>query len=263
MSDDVRVDKTLLLSDGTKQSDWPKIDGQECLRDLAHFSRLSSMGELVSGLYHELAQPLGAIINYSRACSMLLQNGSLDDALLVVANLDAQANHALGIVQGFRQFIQKGSVEKRPVDLCALTQSTLKLIQWKAHSQGVPFKFEPTGFLPTIHADQNLIRQVIMNLLCNALDATEANDAPIVVTLQSDGEGVEVRVRDHGLGIALDAKDRLFEPFFTTKPTGIGIGLSVSRRIIESHHGRLWGENNLNEQGATFGFSLPIDHASP
>jgi signal transduction histidine kinase len=192
---------------------------------------------------------------------MLLTDGRTDDARRIAERLGAQANLALDIVEGFRQLMRTGSIERGVVDLRELAQGALELICWKAYSSGISITLEAEGPVPVVHADRNLIRQVILNLLCNALDAMGENKDSIVVMLQFEGNAVALRVRDRGPGLSPDVEKRLFEPFFTTKAAGVGIGLSISRRIIESHGGQLWGRNNAGDRGATFGFTLPVGEA--
>lgn len=228
------------------------------LRELAHLVRLSNLGEMTSELTHELTQPFAAIVNYSRACELLLDAGEVRDARDMAARLGAQAKLALGIIGALRQFARKESVEQQPVDLRSLARSTLDLARWDATARGVPLALEAPESVPAIYGDPMLLGQVVLNLVRNAMDATGDGGSPVVVVLQHIGASVELCVRDRGPGLTPEVKAHLFEPFFTTKPDGVGIGLALSRRIIERHGGRLWAENNPAGAGACFGFTLPI-----
>lgn len=237
-------------------SDHP-ADPPRQLGQIAHFARLSSLGEMTSELIHELAQPFAAIMNYSQACALLLDGGRIKEARDIAIRLGAQAKVALGMVNSLRQFSRKGSTEIQSVDLRELAQSALDLVRWEAEIRGISMTQEAPSSLPAVAGDDVLLRQVLLNLLRNAIDATGDRGTSVTVALQCMGESIEVYVRDRGPGLKPEVKAHLFEPFFTTKPGGVGIGLALSRRIIESHGGRLWADNNIDGAGACFGFTLP------
>lgn len=230
------------------------------MQELAHAARLASLGEMAAQLGHELAQPLSAIANYSHNCSMLLEKGDVDRAKEVAARLRAQSGLATEIIGSLRRFMQKGVPEKQRVDMLEIVQDALKMAQWDAQARHVPLRMEAPASVPTVHADRTLIEQVALNLLRNALDAVDGQagrDKGVTVSIDAFGDAVQVSVRDHGPGVVPEVKARLFEPFFTTKPNGVGIGLVICRRIIESHGGRLWADDGPDGQGAVFRFTLP------
>ena len=234
--------------------------GQERLLELAHAARLALIGEMAGMLTHELAQPLAAISNYSSATAVLLQQGRHDEVRDIAQKLGLHARRALAIVQGLRRFLRKQSGGRDAIEIRDLVQEALRLVQFEADARGVPVRFETAMSLPPVHADATLIEQVVLNLLRNALDAMHERPdrgASIVVTVGARNGQVEVTVQDRGRGLAPEAKARLFEPFFTTKEEGLGVGLAICRRIVESHGGRLWAEDNCDGPGTTFRFTLP------
>lgn len=237
-----------------------ETDERRHLQELAHSARLASLGEMASEMAHELVQPLSAISNYSYACAALLAEGRIAEAKEIAAKLNSQARVAQDIAQSFRRFAQNGTPEKRRLDPNELARSAMKLVQWDAEARGVSLRFEAAAAPPPVYADKTLIEEVIVNFLRNAMDATgelPAWDRPITLAVQAHADAVEISVKDSGSGLTADVKQHLFEPFFTTKPDGVGIGLVICRRIIESHGGRLWAEDNPEGRGAVFRFRLP------
>lgn len=241
-----------------------EVNERRHLQELAHAARLASLGEMASELTHELGQPLAAIMNYTDVCGLLLEQGRVDELRSVAQSLGRQSRRAMEIIHGFRRFLQKGQPETRLLDLGGLLTEAVALIGWEAEARGVPLRLAVPEGLPPVYADRGLIEQVIVNLLRNALEAIgdrPATDQDITVTARAAGEAVELCVRDRGPGFTPEAKARLFEPFFTTKRDGVGIGLAVCRRIIESHGGSLWAEDNPEGRGAQFRFTLPARQA--
>ncbi|BAU47641.1 histidine kinase [Sulfurifustis variabilis] len=243
-------------------SDARRIEAAERrhLQELAHAARLASLGEMASELTHELGQPLSAIMNYTETCGLLLERGRIEELRSVAQHLGRQAQRAMEIIHGFRRFLQKGTPEVRPLDPRKTLAAAVALVGWEAEARRVPLKLDVPEGLPAVRADSGLIEQVIVNLLRNALEAIgdrPAEGQDITVTARARGDGVEVLVRDRGSGLSAEARAHLFEPFFTTKRNGVGIGLAVCRRIIESHGGTLWADDNPEGPGAEFHFTLP------
>lgn len=252
---------------GVRQDITELSQAQQQLRDheqeLAHVDRLSLIGELATGLAHELNQPLGAVVNYSQASLSMVAKGAHDPAKLegALRQTVEQARRASEIVRRIRGFVQRDKREVRYLDLSALVRDALRFVQEEARAKAVRINFEPGGQLPKVVADPIQIEQVILNLIFNSMDAlmsVEAGKRQIDVSLGMDSETkLRVTVADNGPGLDQASADRLFEPFFTTKTHGMGMGLAISRSIIEDHAGALWAESD-GPVGVQFHFTLPV-----
>lgn len=231
------------------------------------FSRLGILGEMASNIAHELNQPLGAIVNYARGMSRLLEGGRADPALLADAAqaVAAQAERAAGIIQRIRGFVRRRQPRRERLDINEVVAETLALFETMAGRRGIAVHVHLAEDPPLVSMDRVEIQQVLLNILQNAVDASrgvdEAGDGITVRTSAAEG-GVKVAVRDCGPGLTPEAAARLFEPFFTTKPEGLGLGLSICRTIIESHGGRLWAHPNPG-RGLTLRFTLPAAEEAP
>jgi two-component system sensor kinase FixL len=233
----------------------------ELQSELVHISRLTAMGEMASALAHELNQPLSAIANYLKGSVRLLAKADpptdrLKDALDRASD---QALRAGEIIRRLRDFVSRGETERRLESLPQIIQeaSALALVGAKEHGVRVRARYDPA--VDRVLADRVQIQQVALNLIRNAIDAmvdTPRRELSIIVEAGSNGMA-EVRVVDTGPGVAPEIADQLFTPFVTTKAAGMGVGLSISRTIIESHGGRLWAEPTPGG-GATFRFTLPV-----
>jgi predicted ATPase/signal transduction histidine kinase len=233
--------------------------------DLAHASRVTTMGELAASIAHEVNQPLTAVMNNANACLSLLPAGSanFDDIREALAEIVEDADRAGAVVARVRRLVRKAPFEKALQDLREVITDVLELIRPESAARGVTIRTEFSETLPLIMGDRVQLQQVLLNLAVNGLDAMSTIDeADRLLTIgvhPATLEGkpaVAVSVRDAGTGFKPEDKDRLFEAFYTTKPQGTGLGLAISRSIIEAHGGRLWAQANPGP-GATFIFEVP------
>jgi two-component system sensor kinase FixL len=234
---------------------------QELQSELVHVSRLSAMGEMASALAHELNQPLAAISNYMKGSRKLLA-GSADPNTPKIENaMDRAAEQALRagqIIRRLRDFVSRGESEKRVESLSKLIEEAGALGLAGAREQNVQLRFKLKPEADLVLADRVQIQQVLVNLFRNALEAMAQSPLRelIVTNFKVADDMIEIEVSDTGSGFHDDVKSNLFKTFFTTKETGMGVGLSISRSIVEAHGGRMWAENNPSG-GATFRFTLP------
>jgi two-component system, LuxR family, sensor kinase FixL len=243
-------------------------EANQRLAELAHVARLTTMGELVSELAHELNQPLYAIANFSEACLNLSRNRqprTENDLVDWLEQISEQSHRAGEIIRRVYGFVRKTPAQTRAADINALVHDCVRLLQVNVRHQDVALRVELSENLPQVFVDPVQIQQVLVNLLNNAIEAMvhlPRDERKIAVCSHCDaGRNVEVSVCDRGRGASEEHAgtklERLFEPFFTTKSEGMGMGLSISRSIIEAHGGRLWAERNL-DRGLTFRFTLPL-----
>ena len=232
---------------------------QDVQGELVHVSRLTALGEMASALAHELNQPLTAATNFMQGCLVLLKRQPPDLPRLekMISQGADQALRAGQIIRRLRDFVSKGEAERRIENLPQILEETgaLAMVGAKERSVRLRFDFDPKAKL--VLADKVQIQQVALNLIRNGIEAMEgcASRELVIGTKLVADEIVEVRVSDTGHGISEEAAERLFQPFMTTKSHGMGIGLSISRTIIEAHGGRIWVEPNP-EGGAIFHFTL-------
>ena len=230
--------------------------------ELVHLGRLAAMGELAAGLAHELNQPLYAITNYTTGIAWRLRDGvdepgELNDTMEKVV---AQARRAADIIDRLRRAVKKRELNMGPTNLNDLLQGLLKLLAHEIHQNSVTVRLDLEQDLPPALADDIQIQQVAVNLIRNAVDAMR--DVPsdqrclTLTTSVAGADTVEVAVGDTGKGLSDEALGELFDPFFTTKAEGLGMGLSISRTIIQAHKGRIWATSN-SPQGTVFRFVVP------
>jgi two-component system sensor kinase FixL len=238
---------------------------QELQTEFAHVSRLTAMGEMASSLAHELNQPLSAIASYVKGSSRLLEAESPDVERVreALERANDQALRAGEVIKRLREFVAKGETERAPEDLPKLVEEAALLALVGAKEHGVRTDFQLDRKLPLVVVDKVQIQQVVLNLIRNAMEAMEGSEARnLRVEVAADGPGLaEVSVLDTGAGIAPEVLAQLFQPFMTTKAHGMGIGLSISRSIIEAHGGRIWAENRPGG-GCRFRFTLPLTGAN-
>lgn len=235
---------------------------QELQAELVHMSRLTAMGEMASTLAHELNQPLSAIANYMKGSRRLLETATDDRLLKVGEAIDKAGEQALragDIIRRLRDFVARGESERMVESIAKLVEeaSALALVGAKELGVRVHFQFDPGT--DHVLADRVQIQQVLLNLIRNAVEAMEhADRRELRLGTRASGDGtVEVSVADTGLGMAPEVSEQLFRPFVTTKPHGMGVGLSISRSIIEAHGGRIWAEPNPGG-GTIFRFTLRL-----
>jgi PAS domain S-box-containing protein len=251
---------------GRDISDRKRVE--EANAKLVHVSRLAMVGELTASIAHEINQPLQAILTNAGAASILLEASpeKIDEVKQILLDIRRDDARASEVIAHIRKLLRKRQLEIHPVQINELITDVVRFVRAEGLRRNVIFETRLQAPLPTVNADPVHVQQVLLNLLLNGLDAiTEApkDKRRLIVTssLLEPGE-VGVSVYDTGRGIAPERLPKLFEPFFTTKPEGMGLGLSISRAIIEVHRGRIWGENNP-AGGAAFHFTLPAQGRGP
>jgi PAS domain S-box-containing protein len=233
--------------------------------DLAHVLRLNTMGEMAAGLAHEINQPLGAIANYAQGCTRRLRDQSIDTTglLPIIDEIAHEALRAGEIIRRLRDLVRKEGPQQAAVDLNALIRESTHIIEPEAQQSGIRVELALASDLPPVTCDSIQIEQVLLNLLLNGVEAVQTSgngERSLVVTSAAAGGGIEIAIRDSGGGVPEPPAD-VFQPFFSTKPNGLGMGLSISRSIIEAHGGRLWAARNA-DCGSTFHFTLPVETAA-
>ena len=233
--------------------------------DLAHMNRVSMMGELAAGLAHEIKQPItAAITNANTSLRWLAQEKpDLHEAREAIMRVANDGKRAAEIIQRLRSFYRKGAPpEPELVDLNELAREMVTLLRDEANRHPISIGTDLSGDLPKITADRVQLQQVLMNLMLNGIEAMKGTGGVLMVKSQLDQDGrVLISVSDTGVGLPTEDADQIFNAFFTTKPQGSGMGLAISRSIVESHGGRLWATQN-DSRGASFHFSLPTNTAA-
>jgi PAS domain S-box-containing protein len=256
-------DEVLAIVRDVTQRKRTEAQVRRLLGDLSRAARITTVGEMASGLAHELNQPLMAIVAYAGAATNLLSSrkpyrGELASCL---SKLQEEAQAAAEIIRRIRSFVAYREPRLSTVDLNALVRGAVTLDGSWSTDDGTRIELELAEALPLVQADRVLLQQVVVNLIRNARESMAempAGERRIVLsTFQPEPKRAAVAVRDCGPGISADAAAHLFEPFHSTKPRGLGLGLSISRSIIEAHHGRLEGETH-EQGGAVFRFILPL-----
>jgi PAS domain S-box-containing protein len=228
---------------------------------LAHLSRVAMLGGLSGAMAHELNQPLTAILSNAQAAERFLMHDPVDIEELrdILADIVTEDRRAGEVIRGLRQLLSPRDVQREHIDLNALVAEIARLLRGELVNRGVVLHVALAAALPLVDADRVQLQQVLINLILNACDAMR--DIPpegrvLLVECQATGADVHLTVVDRGCGIAAGSLEKVFDSFVTTKPGGMGLGLSVSRSIIQAHNGRIWAENNALA-GATFHILLP------
>ena len=239
---------------------------QEMLRlrqDIAHVGRVSVMGQLASALAHEINQPLGAILRNAEAAAIFLQDPSPDLAEIaaILEDIRKDDQRAGAVIDRMRALLRRQEVEMKPLEVPQMLDDVAALLRPDAMARHIALDMDVPPDLPRLRGDRVQLQQVLLNLILNGMDAVgsdAANGRRVAVAARREGrDTLAFSVADTGTGIPSARIERVFDPFFTTKASGIGMGLSISRSIVESHGGRIWAENNA-EGGATFRFTLPV-----
>ena len=240
-----------------------ETEAEELRGNLAHAGRVTLLGQLASALAHELSQPLGAILRNAEAAEMMLQEPSpdLEELRAIVTDIRADDQRAGQVIERLRSLLKRRRVDLQPIELQSVVSEVFSLVRVDAAARRVKLDYCPAPVLPMVRGDRIHLQQVLLNLIINAMDALNGHSASqpyIQVGAHRAGPAtVQVRVSDNGPGIPVESLERLFEPFYTTKANGMGMGLPVSKTLIEAHKGRLWAENGP-EGGACFCFTLPV-----
>jgi len=236
--------------------------------EFARVSRMNTIGEMAASLAHELNQPLTGAINYCSGCLRMLREGNANTDTLTrgMENAVEGATLAANIIRRIREFVQKGDTQQSAVDLNHAVRNVATLVMHEARRHEVELKLVLDKDLPLIEGDMIQLEQVVLNFIRNGIDAMDAvksgNRVLTITTQCNNGENVMVSATDNGEGITEDAMPKIFDAFYTTKPDGMGIGLSISRSIIESHQGKIRARS-LAGGGTEFFFEIPIQQASP
>ena len=246
-------------------------DAKRRLEELAHVSRVTSIGEMASGLAHEINQPLTAIVSFADACRLMLESGRDHKEILLssLEQISREGQRAGDIIHRLREFVSKGKLERRSIDVNDLVHGVLEMLHHETERENIQIELELDEHLPRVNADKVQIEQVIFNLVRNAVEAMEANQPASrklrigTSTVSTDPAEVEVLISDTGEGFSRESAERIFDAFYSTKQKGMGLGLSITRTIVHAHGGRIRATANP-ERGATIRFVLPVgDAGSP
>jgi PAS domain S-box-containing protein len=236
---------------------------EEATQNLAHALRLAVAGELTAMVAHEVSQPLGAIMANADAAQMLLDmdDPPLDEIRQILTDIRASDARADQAIRRIRALLRRRELQLQPLDINETVVTAMHLINGDALLRGIQIRSDLAARLPAAMGDHVHLQQVLLNLLVNAMDAMSETPAPSrwlsIHTRQMDERNLAVIVVDNGSGITLENAHKIFGSFFSTKKDGMGLGLAISRSIIEAHQGRIWAENNANG-GATFQFCLKV-----
>ena len=248
----IQTDCTLM-----KQRD---LEIEEQREDLLHVTRVGKLAEFVSSLAHEISQPLTAILSYAQAAQRMLadREPKLQEILQYIINDDQRATE---VIRRLRALLKKTKPTFEPLDINVLINDTVALIMTHITVRNKVIEFELDSDLPLIQGDRIQLQQVLLNLISNSLEAMEGSSDShelLIRTSRKDADTITVEVQDSGCGIPAENMEKLFVHFFTSKPDGLGMGLSISRSIVEAHGGRLEVKNNP-DRGATFYFTIPVN----
>jgi C4-dicarboxylate-specific signal transduction histidine kinase len=232
--------------------------------EIARISRITTMGELAASIAHELNQPLGSIVMSADVCLRWLATKppELYEARQAVQSIIRDGNRVSSVLVRIRGLLRRGERSRERLDINDVIREVVALLDGELHRSGTALRTETPGNLPPVVVDRVLLQQVIMNLIMNAMEAMRIpSDRARILRIRTEkqpSDSIVVLVQDSGVGLDPKHSSRMFEPFYTTKVEGIGMGLTISRSIIEAHGGRLWALAN-DGPGSTFCFSLPTD----
>ncbi len=252
----------------TDIDDWKRA--QEELRnsqaELARMMRVLTIGQLTASIAHEVSQPLSGVIMNASTCLRMLKSDppNIDGARETAQRAIRDGSRASDVITRLRTLFSKKQVDVEPHDLNEAAREVIALLSGEIQRNGIILKQEFGDPLPAVRGDRVQLQQVILNLIRNASDAmcgVEDRPRQMVLRTELEGEHVRLSVQDSGVGLTPETTERMFESFYTTKSDGMGVGLSVSRSIIEANHGRLWAMAN-DGPGATFAFSIPCEYGS-
>jgi len=237
-------------------------ESQQHLAELTRAWHINTIGEMASGLAHELNQPLCAILNYSNGCVRMIQRDNIepDKIRSAVEQIAVQAERAGDIIRRIRSLVAKREPCRSTVDINNIVGEAIAMVKAEARQKNITIHCELADDIRPVEADRVEIQQVILNLVKNAFEAitdSEADRREVTISTSSkENDTIELAVNDTGKGLLPETCDRIFDSFYTTKDQGLGVGLSLSRRIVEAHGGQIWAESG-NGSGATFRFTLP------
>ena len=230
--------------------------------ELENYSRLNAVGSMASAMAHELNQPLTAIANYLEAARDIVADRSLDALPIVEEALDAAAGQSIKagkIVRRLRDYVSRGEIEAQPASLQSLIQDALSIAKMGRSGPTPRIENNVAAGFPQIRADRLQIRQVLFNLLRNAVEALGDEDIPVIrITAEKQGDKALVCVCDNGPGLDIEEGHSPFDPFISTKSSGMGLGLSICQTIIQAHNGEIWYEP-IEPHGARFCFTLDLN----
>lgn len=244
-----------------------EAEARQHQEELSYLVRLSTMGEMAAGLAHELNQPLAAITNYAKGCVRRIATGVGKPAEIVPAldKIAAQAMRAGDIIRRLRSLLRKGEVRQELVDVNELVREVARLLDAEAREHAVRLRLDLAPEVPQVCVDAIQVEQVLVNLVRNGLEAVsgvEGEARELLLQTTGTDDTLEVAVSDNGEGLSTDIAEKMFDPLFSTKSGSLGMGLSISRSIVEAHGGRLWATANPG-RGTTFRFTLPLHKEIP
>jgi len=244
-----------------KRADEERERLRQAQADLAHVNRVTTMGELTASLAHEVNQPIAAAVTNANTCLRWLAHDhpDLEEARAAAMRIVKDGTRAAEIIKRIRLLFKKSTAERELVDVNEVVREMIVLLRGEAMRYNISIRTELTTELLPILGDRVQLQQVMMNLMLNGMDAMKDEDGTRELAIKSqrgENEQVLVTVSDTGVGLPTQQADQIFKAFFTTKSHGTGMGLSISRSIVESHGGRLWAAEN-SPRGASFHFALP------
>ena len=259
-ADSERVEAALIIIRDLTEQSLASETLRQAQADLAHASRMTAMGELTASLAHEVNQPIAAAVTGASTCVRWLTRDEpdLQEAREAALGVARNARRAADIINRVRSLSRKGDSQRQLVDLNEIVREVIALLRDEAYRSSISIHSDLDETIPMVMADPLQVQQVMMNLIINAIDAMKDVDQTrdlFIASWSADSQKLTVSVSDTGVGLPQQT-ERIFDAFFTTKPHGIGLGLRISRSIIESHGGRLWATGNT-PRGASFYFTLP------